>query len=107
MIYVRGTHRYHFRSGEWAHLFSIQHDEHGRDIWIVEFPDGMADAWPSWDEAAGYEVLYKPKEPTHDQSNQTVREPPRAASSTLRCQGDSWLQHRLSSDADVGPATTE
>lgn len=72
MIYVRGTHPYAFRSGQWAHLFSIQHDEHGRDIWVVEFPDGKGDAWPSWDSAAGYEVRIQIEEPFNDQSKEAV-----------------------------------
>lgn len=63
MIYVRGTHPYHFRSGQWAHLFSIQHDTEGRDIWCVEFPDGVQDAWPSWDTAAWWEVKIQMEEP--------------------------------------------
>lgn len=59
MIFIRGTHRYHFRSGEWARLFNIQYDDQGRIIWIVEFPDGETDAWASWDAVAGYEVRYQ------------------------------------------------
>jgi hypothetical protein len=63
MIYIRGTHPYHYRSGEWAHLFSIQHNEDGQDIWIVEFDDGAMDAWPSWDTGAQYEVRVQVEAP--------------------------------------------
>ena len=78
MIMIRQTHNYGFRSGDWAHLFSIQHDKEGRDVWVVEFPDGAKDAWPSWDAMAGYEVKVDINEvelPTErtidDQSTQT------------------------------------
>ena len=70
MIYIRGLHQDHYRSGEWAHLFSIQHDEEGRDIWVVEFPDGAKDAWPSWDSVARFEVKVQIEEPFNDQSKQ-------------------------------------
>lgn len=55
MIKIRATHPYAFRSGEWADLFSIQYDD-GRAMYVVEFPDGAQDVWPSWDEDHGYEV---------------------------------------------------
>lgn len=66
MIYIRGNHPYHYRSGEWAHLFSIQHNEDGKDIWIVEFPDGATDAWPAWDRVAQYEVRVQIEHPSPD-----------------------------------------
>lgn len=50
MIYIRRG------RGPWAHLFSIQYDERGRDLWVVEFSDGHTDVWPSWDASAGYEI---------------------------------------------------
>lgn len=75
MIYVRGTHPYAFRSGDWAHLFSIQHDEQGRDLWVVEFPDGVMDVWPSWDKQHGYEVKVQIEEPHNDQGEQASLQP--------------------------------
>lgn len=80
MIYVRGTHPYAYRSGNWAHLFSIQHDDEGRDLWVVEFPDGAMDVWPSWDKQAGYEVKIQIEEPYNDQGEQ-ARFQPRATGS--------------------------
>ena len=56
MIHIRQTHHNGYRSGQWAHLFSIQHNQDGKDIWVVEFDDGAMDSWPSWDKAAGYQV---------------------------------------------------
>lgn len=67
MIYIRGNHPYHFRSGKWAHLFSIQHDEQGRDLWVVEFPDGVTDVWPSWDTVADYDVRVQVEAPIEEE----------------------------------------
>lgn len=56
MIKIRATHHYAFRSGEWADLFSIQYDDEGRALYVVEFEDGAQDVWPAWDLQHGYEV---------------------------------------------------
>lgn len=69
MIYIRGTHPYAFRSGEWAHLFSIQHNDEGQDLWVVEFDDGEMDVWPSWDVLAGYDVKVQIEPITIEESN--------------------------------------
>jgi hypothetical protein len=68
VIYLRQRHQYGFRSGEWAHLFSIQHNAEGKDMWVVEFPDGAMDVWPSWDVVAEYDVKVQiePPEGTDD-----------------------------------------
>lgn len=65
------------RSGEWAHLFSIQYDDDMKDIWIVEFPDGATDAWPSWNLSAQYDVkvqieVPEPVEVPHDNQGDTA-----------------------------------
>jgi hypothetical protein len=52
--HIRGTHPYMFRSGEWARLLTTV-ESHGRDCYLVEFPDGATDWWPVGDEEAGYE----------------------------------------------------
>lgn len=100
MIYIRQTHPYGYRSGEWAHLFSIQHNEDGQDVWIVEFPDGAMDAWPSWDGDAGYDVrvqIEHPEEVDHGNQVQPAWGPAGSAARKLRTQvavGDHWLsQH--------------
>ena len=53
---IRGTHRYSFRSGEWAELVGTMDDpETGRRCYAVMFGDGVADWWPVDDPDAGYE----------------------------------------------------
>lgn len=69
MIYIRGNHPYHFRSGQWAHLFSVQHDSEGRDLWCVEFPDGKTDVWPSWDTQADYDVRVQIEHPNAEEAD--------------------------------------
>jgi hypothetical protein len=90
VIYVRGTHPMHLRSGEWAHLFSIQHDADGRDLWVVEFPDGAKDVWPSWDAGAGYDVRVQIESP------EPVEEPNGNQVVVTRSAARSAAQHILS-----------
>jgi len=53
---IRATHRYAFRSGEWARLTGTVDDpETGRRCYSVMFPDGATDWWPVGDDNAGYE----------------------------------------------------
>ena len=64
MIWIRQTNPYGFRSGQWAHLFHITHNDKGDDVWVVEFPeDGEKDAWPAWDTSAGYQVKVQVEPP--------------------------------------------
>lgn len=51
---IRGNHPYAFRSGEWAELKGIVPGP-DRECYLVEFPDGVTDFWPTHDEAAEYE----------------------------------------------------
>jgi hypothetical protein len=85
MIYIRTTTEGAFRSGEWGHLFSIQHDSEGRDLWVVEFPDGGMDVWPSWDALAGYDVRVQ-LEPivSEETSDNQVYKAGRAAANAAR-----------------------
>lgn len=52
--HIRGTHRYAFRSGDWARLVAAV-EIRDRDCWLVEFPDGVVDWWPKNDPDAAYE----------------------------------------------------
>lgn len=53
---MRATHRYAFRSGEWAALVgTMDAPETGRRCYAVKFPDGATDWWPVDDKDAGYE----------------------------------------------------
>jgi hypothetical protein len=60
---IRGTNRYHFRSGEWATLVGVEvriGGPHGpypepRACFLVVFPDGATDAWVVYDHVAQYE----------------------------------------------------
>ncbi len=88
MIYIRGTTPDAVRSGEWAHLFSIQHNPDGKDIWIVEFDDGATDAWPSWDLLAGYDVRVQIEAPevVHDNQDHIPSADARASARALLAQ---------------------
>lgn len=89
MIYIRGRHPYAYRSGEWAHLFSIQHDAEGRDMWVVEFPDGATDVWPSWDAEADYDVrvqIEPPVEAHSDRQDNSSRSTTRDAAAAILAQ---------------------
>ena len=61
MTLIRATHRYAFRSGEWAGLKGITplpgYREGERPCYLVEFADAMTDFWPVEDPDAGYEFL--------------------------------------------------
>jgi hypothetical protein len=56
---IRKTHRYGFRSGQWAVLRGTASlpgfPEGDRDCYLVEFDDGVTDFWPVRDVDAGYE----------------------------------------------------
>jgi hypothetical protein len=88
LIYIRSTNEECYRAFEWGHLFSIQHDKQGRDIWVVEFPDGGTDAWPSWDVEAGYDVRVQIEPPEDSHGNQGIE-----ASGPARGAGPSIPDH--------------
>ena len=96
MIWIRGTHPYSYRSGQWAHLFSIQWDEEGKDLWVVEFPDGDTDVWPSWDTAAGYDVRVQVEAPEEDPNgNQVLEERSAPSNSAVELHhhpGAAWIR---------------
>lgn len=52
---IRGTHRWCFRSGEWAEILTTAPDPEGKDCYVVRFPDGKTDWWVVDDPLAGYE----------------------------------------------------
>jgi hypothetical protein len=56
---IRATHRYAFRSGEWATLKGTTElpgfPEGDRKCYLVEFDDGVTDFWPVDDNTHGYE----------------------------------------------------
>lgn len=56
MTLIRATHHYGYRSGEWAKLVCVLTGMRtGRDVYLVEFPDGVTDFWPVDDPADPYE----------------------------------------------------
>jgi hypothetical protein len=73
MIWIRSTSGDRYRAYEWAHLFSIQHDKQGRDLWVVEYQDGEPDVWPASDIEAGYDVRIQ-AEPPEDPHEHQVNE---------------------------------
>ena len=59
MTEVRQTHRFGYRSGEWAELLSETEHVRGRRCYVVRFSDGASDFWPVEDPDAGYEFREK------------------------------------------------
>lgn len=61
---IRATHRYAFRSGQWARLRGTAalpgFPEGDRECYLVEFPDGVTDFWPVGDNRHGYEFSSEP-----------------------------------------------
>lgn len=56
---IRSTHRYGFRTGEWATLrgtAALPVRGEDRPCYLVEFSDGVTDFWPVSDPADGYEI---------------------------------------------------
>lgn len=72
MIWIRSTNTERYRPYEWAHLFSIQYDKQGRDLWIVEYQDGEPDVWPASDEGAGYDICIQIEPPEDSHGNQGI-----------------------------------
>ena len=59
---IRGTHPYHFRSGEWARLLTVvEAPDPARDCYVVQFGDGVTDFWVVEDDAARYELRKAPR----------------------------------------------
>jgi len=59
---IRSTHRYAYRSGEWAILVGVKVMEITnfmetvtRPCYLVMFPDGVTDSWPIFDPDVKYE----------------------------------------------------
>lgn len=52
--YIRATHRYAFRSGEWAEVAGVKLACQ-RPCYLVLFNDGKTDLWPIEDPMASYE----------------------------------------------------
>lgn len=57
--FVRQTHPYGFRSGQWAQIVGVDESVYGRPCFLVVFPDGATDGWPCVDPSAGYEFAAK------------------------------------------------
>lgn len=53
ILWIRGTHPYAFRSGEWAKVVTTV-PSNDRECWFVEWPDGVTDFFPI--EGSGYEL---------------------------------------------------
>ena len=56
---IRSTHHYAYRTGEWADLVTVTRHANGRQVYLVRFPDGASDFWPTEDAMAGYEFREK------------------------------------------------
>lgn len=52
--YIRGTHSWVFRTGEWALITDVV-EYKDRACWSVQFRDSTTDLWPCDDALAGYE----------------------------------------------------
>jgi hypothetical protein len=52
--FIRHTHHYGFRAGQWARLVMIV-PARNRDCYLVEFPDGVTDLWAVLDVSEPYE----------------------------------------------------
>lgn len=56
--FIRSTHRYAFRNGEWARLrgtAALPVRGEDRPCYLVEFDDGVTDFWPVEDPGNPYE----------------------------------------------------
>lgn len=51
---IRSTHPYGFRSGQWADVKGVVPGR-DRECYLVEFPDGVTDFWPTQDPSDSYE----------------------------------------------------
>lgn len=55
MTWIRGTHPFQFRSGEWAELLTTAPSPDGKDCYVVRFRDGATDYWRVDDSVERYE----------------------------------------------------
>lgn len=53
--FIRATHPYAFRSGQWAQIVGVDEAQYDRPVFLVAFPDGATDSWACVDPDAGYE----------------------------------------------------
>lgn len=60
--WIRATHHYGFRNGQWAKLVNVV-PARERDCWLVEFPDGVTDLWVVADASDYYEFSYAEEMP--------------------------------------------
>jgi hypothetical protein len=54
VTFVRATHPYAFKSGEWAQIVG-ETERNGRPCWLLVWSDGATDEWVTNDPHAGYE----------------------------------------------------
>lgn len=52
--FVRATHPYAYKSGEWAQIAG-EVERNGRPCWLIVWADGKTDEWVVDDPHAGYE----------------------------------------------------
>lgn len=57
--YIRSTHPYGYRSGEWAEILTVAPSPE-RDCYVVRFLDGATDFWPVNDPSDAYEFAERP-----------------------------------------------
>ena len=65
--WIRHTHPYGFRSGQWAEILTVAPANGDSDIcqpgdcYVVRFPDGVTDFWQMFDPDEDYEFTNDPK----------------------------------------------
>lgn len=52
--FVRSTHSYAYKSGEWGQIVG-ERERKGRRVWMIVWPDGATDEWAIDDPEADYE----------------------------------------------------
>jgi hypothetical protein len=66
-LFIRATHPYGFRSGEWAEVLTTAPAAGGADCFVVRFGDGVTDWWRVADPDDGYE-FHRGAEPAQQAS---------------------------------------
>lgn len=67
-LYIRATHPYGFRSGQWAKVTGVRYlpkqspprERPARAVYVVQFVDGFTDLWPIYDPSDPYEFSSYP-----------------------------------------------